>query len=159
MNWFVVFIIPQGTTKPQPKFIEAVLSASKSAPNLLSWHEKTDPVDSIIATVSPSKKKPSTIFDLILPDGMLYILSNTHDGMQITNDLHSKIQCWDNMNNDGYLIFLNYMRVFNNRGNEESIRKFETFWKAAARVIELDGGFGEHRRQHCSWNFDTTINI
>ena len=81
---------------------------------------------------------------------MYPISRNTWDETQLKNYLHSIILCQDKMNNDIDLSFLNDMQIFNRRGNEESIGKFETFWKAAAIVIELDGGFGEHRRQHCS---------
>ena len=42
------------------------------------------------------------------------------------------------MNNDDDLSFQNDMRVFNRRGNEESIGKFVNFWKDTAREIEVD---------------------
>ena len=63
------------------------------------------------------------------------------------------------MNNDIDLSFLNDMQIFNRRGNEESIGKFETFWKAAAIVIELDEGYWAHWRRHCSGNVDTASNV
>ena len=102
-------------------------------------------VDSIIEAVSSSKQKSSSLLDLILPDGMNPIFSNTQDEMQLTNDLLSQILYHHRTNDDGEFSFLNDMRGFNRGGNEKRIRKFETLWKAAERVIELYEGYRAHR--------------
>ena len=66
----------------------------------------------------------SYLLYLILTDSMPPIFRNARDETQLTNDLFSQTLFQDKVNNDGDLIFLNGMRGFNRRGNEERIVKF-----------------------------------
>ena len=87
------------------------------------------------------------------------IFSSTRDETHLTNNLCPQILCRGKINRDGDLSFLNDMRVFNRRGNVDSIGKLLTFWKAKSGVIDLDKLSGAHCHPNCSGNFDTTVNV
>ena len=69
-----------------------MLSDLNSSHTFLYQCETIDMVESINAAVSSSKQILSATIDLILPDGMSPIFSNTGGENQLENDPHSQIR-------------------------------------------------------------------
>eukprot|EP00957_Ditylum_brightwellii_P198632 15139078-Ditylum_brightwellii.AAC.1 len=74
-----------------------------------------------------------------------------------TMDIVRSIQLSAGSNDDQDFLLASDKRKLNCCGNREG-SKFETFWDAAERVIELDGS-GVHRRHHDAGNLQKTVNV
>eukprot|EP00957_Ditylum_brightwellii_P081675 6212946-Ditylum_brightwellii.AAC.1 len=101
-NWVVVFKITFGSTLENPKVVEYITIAAKSAPRFLSQRLTKDTIAMICnVTECSSKRLAQSFLDAILPNNVQTNLAGCNDAeVQQVMELTSLIQSGDFVNDD-----------------------------------------------------------
>ena len=133
-NWNVAFRLERGDSKSSEGFIGAIVTATRDAPNRLSFRQTHDAVNSISFATGHNINFSKALLTAIMPNGtFLTFNSNLIGEGRFVRAATNIILCADSKEE---LEIVTDMRKFNCLGNsEESI--FAEFWDEMTRVRHL----------------------
>ena len=154
-NWTSVFRMEVGQDESHPEFLGAIVNATKDAPIYLSRRQTDDAVDTIMRATGRNKRLCKSLLTAVLPDGNVPQFNDNREESMFLEECTKLILSLDD---DTEKELITDMRSLNIRGNDV-MGKFDCFWEACSRVLDLENGSGAHHRRHSAADAATTKNV
>mmetsp|Transcript_13746 Transcript_13746/g.20163 ORF Transcript_13746/g.20163 Transcript_13746/m.20163 type:complete len:801 (-) Transcript_13746:170-2572(-) len=157
-NFVVVFKMERTASLLCPAAQQCRAEAEEKAPRYLSWQETKEAVDNICSATDTNVRTAYASLTSILPENvLLHNTFNKHQG-RILHEVASLLFSADASDKEHAALIAD-LRQLNCQVNGELESKFDVYWDAVDKVIELNGAGAEQRRQPIGDNVECTSNM